>query len=95
MSINHLAAQLPDAPAKRRKPKRVISRDHFIRIGRLTPRQDEVMKHIAKGMTQGDVAELLKVRPAVVNHHMLNIRITYGAKTTAEAVAMWTGEQKQ
>ena len=92
MILNQHTGELPTS-AKRSRPKRVISRDHFIRIGQLTPRQHEVMELVAKGMTQDDIAALLKVRPAVVNHHMFNVRAIYGARTTAEAVAMWSREQ--
>ena len=60
--------------------------------GVLTPRQVEVLRHVAKGQSNKEIARELKISPATVKVHVAQILATTGAgNRTAAAVTMLRG----
>ena len=57
-------------------------------VPKLTPRQLEILESIAKGFTNGDIAEKLNIRADSVNFHVMAILHKIGATNRAEAVAI-------
>lgn len=53
-------------------------------IARLSPREFEVFRLRAEGMSVNDIAELLKVSPKTIGHHNTSIKQKLGVSTTAE-----------
>lgn len=53
----------------------------------LSPRQFEIAKLLASGMTQGEVAAHLGIAERTVWHHTAEIRRKAGASTTASALS--------
>ena len=70
---------------------------HFLRAARdrvgprgvrmLTPREREVITHVAVGRTNGEIAWLLKISPATVRKHLENAYAKLGVHTRTGAVA--------
>ena len=52
----------------------------------LTPRQMEVLGHLAKGLTNAEIADLLVVSTRTVDHHVSAILDKMGASSRSEAV---------
>jgi DNA-binding CsgD family transcriptional regulator len=52
----------------------------------LTPRQMDVLGHLAKGLTNAEIADLLFVSTRTVDHHVSAILDKIGASSRAEAV---------
>lgn len=59
----------------------------------LTPRQLDVLRLMAKGLTNKDIAAVLKIRPDGVNEHVIAILSKLGAANRTEAVAIALREQ--
>lgn len=53
----------------------------------LTARRMEVLRLLADGMTNGDIARQLRVSPNTVRTHVERIRRELGASTRGQAVA--------
>jgi DNA-binding NarL/FixJ family response regulator len=53
----------------------------------LTPRELEVLRHLAEGLNQGDIAERLVISPKTVATHIQHILAKLGVHSRAEAVA--------
>lgn len=53
----------------------------------LTPRQADVMRLVARGLTNPQIAEQLGISPATVKRHLEAVYDRLGARTRAEAVA--------
>jgi PAS domain S-box-containing protein len=56
--------------------------------GELTPREREVLRMVAMGMTGQDIAAALVVSPETVSTHVRNIREKLGARSRAHALAL-------
>jgi ATP/maltotriose-dependent transcriptional regulator MalT len=56
-------------------------------FGGLSEREREVLRSIAEGMTDREIAEILYVSPRTVTTHVSNILAKLGVKNRAEAVA--------
>lgn len=66
--------------------KGVSHRDHA--FDELTPREIEVLTHVAAGRTNGDIAKLLFISPKTASVHVSNILAKLGASTRGEAAAI-------
>ena len=55
--------------------------------GRLTPREQEVLELLGRGLSNGDIAATLYVSRRTVEHHVSNILAKLGLTTRAEATA--------
>ena len=55
---------------------------------KITPRQAEVLKLVAKGFTNKEIARLLNISPESVKEHIANILIRLDASSRSEAVAI-------
>jgi DNA-binding CsgD family transcriptional regulator len=75
--------QLRYAAAIRR---RAITRP-MSRTKRLTPREREILEHVAEGRTNGEVAWLLGISPETVRKHLENAYEKLGVHTRTGAVA--------
>jgi len=58
----------------------------------ITPRQAEVLKLVAKGFTNKEIAGLLNISPESVKEHIANILIRLDASSRSEAVAIAMSE---
>ena len=56
--------------------------------GELTPREREVLRMVAMGLTGQDIAAALVVSPETVSTHVRNIREKLGARSRAHALAL-------
>lgn len=54
---------------------------------RLTPREQEVLSHLARGTSGEDIANTLHIAPLTVRTHVRNLMSKLGAHTRLEAVA--------
>lgn len=59
---------------------------------KITPRQAEVLKLVAKGFTNKEIARLLNISPESVKEHIANILIRLYASSRSEAVAIAMSE---
>jgi len=78
-SVAAMAAFL-DVP----KPSRRPSRDG---IGELSPREREVLRLVANGLSDSDIAEQLVLSPHTVHRHVANIRRKLGLRSRSAAAA--------
>ena len=53
-----------------------------------SPRELEILAHLARGATDGQVAAMLGLSPATVQTHVRNAKAKLGARTRTQAVAM-------
>ena len=53
----------------------------------LTPREAEVLDHLADGLTNEQIASVLVISPRTVDHHVSSLLAKLGAKTRGEAAA--------
>jgi DNA-binding CsgD family transcriptional regulator len=53
----------------------------------LTPREAEVLEHLAAGLTNEQIAGVLVISPRTVDHHVSSLLGKLGAKTRGEAAA--------
>jgi DNA-binding CsgD family transcriptional regulator len=54
----------------------------------LTPREADVLRWLAKGKTNRDIAEILGMSPRTVNKHLEHIYVKLGVETRAAAAAL-------
>ncbi|WP_319541526.1 response regulator transcription factor [uncultured Pseudodesulfovibrio sp.] len=73
--IFKLLQSKPDSPGSRNDP-----------YATLTPREQEVMRKLAEGMTAKEVAEELFISPKTVENHRTNLMKKLGLKSTVELV---------
>lgn len=59
----------------------------------LTPRENEVLQLLGKGLTNREIGKRLVVSPKTVEHHVSQILAKLGAHTRAEAAAMAARQQ--
>ena len=87
---NELVAAIHDVAQGRRsispEIERIIHCDPP--ISRLSPRQQEIMQFIAKGMTNPDIAKLLGISLAMVKEHVNLILTKLGAANRSEAITI-------
>lgn len=87
---NELVAAIHDIAQGRRsispEIERIINCDPP--ITRLSPRQQEIMQFIAKGMTNPDIAKLLGISLAMVKEHVNLILSKLGAANRSEAISI-------
>jgi PAS domain S-box-containing protein len=60
--------------------------------GSLTPREREVVRHVALGRSTPQIAADLNLSPATVRSHVRNAMVKMGAHTRAQLVALVLGE---
>jgi DNA-binding NarL/FixJ family response regulator len=56
-------------------------------VGDLTPREREVLRLVAKGLSDGEIAERLVLSPHTVHRHVANVRTKLRLPSRAAAVA--------
>ena len=64
--------------------KRLIA-DHKKRLLKLTPRQREVLSHLALGMSNKEIARILHIAEATTKIHAAALLRTLGARNRTEA----------
>jgi DNA-binding CsgD family transcriptional regulator len=74
-------AQLQSQSAARGRPPRASTPDG------LSPREVEVLRLLAQGKTNPDIAAALGISPKTVTHHVTNILSKIGASNRTEAAA--------
>ena len=57
----------------------------------LTPRQHEILRRVADGATNKEIAQLLQIAPHTVKNHLAQIFDRLGASNRAQAVSMLGG----
>jgi DNA-binding CsgD family transcriptional regulator len=57
----------------------------------LTPRETEILRLVASGMTNREVAGALFIAPGTVRKHLENAYAKLGVRSRAQAVAMLAG----
>lgn len=60
-----------------------------VKDGKLTPRQDLVMRLLAQGMRSKDIALRLKIKPNTVASVVGQVCVSLDVKTLAQAMAVW------
>ena len=84
------------APMSAKVARRIVS--HFHPPGRpaggdtLTARENEILSHLAKGLTCKAVAERIHLSPHTVNNHLRNIYRKLHVQTRTEAVVKFLGK---
>lgn len=84
------------APMSTKVARRIVS--HFHPPGKpgggetLTARENEILSHLAKGMTCKQVAECIHLSPHTVNNHLRNIYRKLHVQTRTEAVVKFLGK---
>ena len=85
---------MPKTPRGRPQPPDLaavisVSRTREEAIGsQLSPREIEILRHIAVGETSKEIALALGIRERTVNWHIANVFAKLGAGSRAQAVAM-------
>jgi DNA-binding NarL/FixJ family response regulator len=64
-----------------------LTKTTFIPIG-LTPRQSEILFHVAQGNTNAAIAQALGVHPTTIKTHLANIRQKLNATSRLSAVTI-------
>jgi two-component system response regulator FixJ len=72
----------------RRREEDAIRRDEAERIGRLTPRERELMGFLAKGQTSKEIAAALGVSVKTVDNHRAHLLSKLSASNVAELAAI-------
>jgi len=75
-----------------------LSSNHALPAGRLasaalTPRETEVLSWLAKGKTNRDIGEILKMSPRTVSKHLEHIFEKLGVETRSAAAAMASAQE--
>ena len=60
-------------------------------VNRLTPREDQILRHLARGRTNAEIAWQLEISPETVRKHLENAYEKLGVHTRTAAVAMVFG----
>lgn len=56
----------------------------------LTPREREILDHIAQGLSSKEIARALDISPKTVEYHRANLLKKYGARSSTQLVALAT-----
>jgi DNA-binding NarL/FixJ family response regulator len=62
-------------------------------VGRLTPREREVLTLLVEGLTHKEIAERLVITPRTVAKHIEHILVKLGVHSRAQAVAVALRDQ--
>ncbi|MCY1270365.1 Transcriptional regulatory protein DegU [compost metagenome] len=66
-------------------------------VGELTPREEEVIREVARGLTNREVADKFGLSEKTVKHHMSSVMAKLHARNRVEAVAaarkQWAGQR--
>jgi DNA-binding NarL/FixJ family response regulator len=57
-------------------------------VGKLTRREQEVLRLVAAGLTNREIAERLFITPKTASNHVSHILTKLGARTRTEAAAL-------
>jgi DNA-binding NarL/FixJ family response regulator len=57
--------------------------------GKLTPRQDLIMRFLAQGMRSKEIAERMNVKPNTVSSVVGQVCVALDVNTLAQAMAVW------
>jgi DNA-binding NarL/FixJ family response regulator len=63
----------------------VNASDHASRGGALTPRQQEILALVARGLSTPDVAKELEITPGTVKTHLTSIYKAIGVRNRVQA----------
>ena len=66
----------------------VLLGEEDVRVDRLTFRQRMILKHVARGKTDAEIAADLRIAPATVNKHLEQIYLRLGVHTRTAAAAV-------
>ena len=61
-------------------------REAQLALGRLTPREQEVLQALAEGLTDKEIAERLHMRPDTARNHMMRILAKLGVNSRLQAL---------
>jgi DNA-binding NarL/FixJ family response regulator len=56
---------------------------------RLSAREHEVLEHVARGLTDAQIAHRLALRPATVSKHLHRVYQRLGVANRAQAALLW------
>lgn len=77
---------LKSAPSDKGEATSILSRDGIKKLGSLTGRERTVLRLLAEGLTQLEIADRLSIRPNTVRTHMQNIYAKLGLHNRVEIV---------
>ena len=63
------------------------ARESTVEVGELSPRERDVLRLVAEGLSDGDIAERLVLSPHTVHRHVANILRKLGLHSRAAAAA--------
>lgn len=63
--------------------------DAAARLARLTPREQDILGHVADGRTNAEIAAALYLAPGTVKVHVSSILRTTGVRNRVEAALLW------
>ena len=61
---------------------------------RLTPRQEEMLRLVATGWSDGEIALEMGIQRETVKKHVLDAKYRLGARTRPHAVVLWLATQR-
>jgi DNA-binding NarL/FixJ family response regulator len=61
----------------------------------VTDRQSEVVELVACGMSDGEIAQFLRIRTATVREHVRHAKTALGARTRPHMVVLWLAQQTE
>jgi DNA-binding CsgD family transcriptional regulator len=82
-----------DEPAAVTGPVRARPPDSV--VAALSPREREVMEHVARGQTNSEIAEELVISPITVRNHVSSILTKLDVSNRTQAVARYLGDEPQ
>ncbi len=88
--LPHLRQFWRAAAARRRRADGLLEPD-----GRVTVREREIVRHVAAGRTNGEIAWMLGISVDTVRKHLENVYAKLGVHTRTEAVAALRPEARQ
>lgn len=68
--------------------------EHDLRLGRLTPREQEILELVAAGRTNADIAHELEIANATVAKHLEHVYEKLGVRSRTAAAAMLAGDSR-
>jgi DNA-binding CsgD family transcriptional regulator len=74
--------------AEHEAPRAEVPRRFVCRDGRLTPRQREIVEHVAMGHTNAEIARAMGVSPNTLRNHLAAVFARVGASNRADLVRL-------
>ena len=71
----------------------VLTRPSDSVVAKLSPREREVMEHVARGQTNSEIAEELVISPITVRNHVSSILAKLDVSNRTQAVARYLGDE--